>query len=321
MDPQHFLEPIPNRSSYRCTLCGKIARSRDRSKLLEHVSCVHLNKGLRIGNIILPLCKCDSATSRGYPKHVHCSLCDFVVQSNEFVCMKAHYDVAHAVKRIEPAIICQPLDPITASAAIENETVNSLNHVIDNTEDRRDVSYQCMVETCSFICADSQILRAHERTHGALEKAESSLKFVTIDPDEGIFFVRTTTRGNDYKVHVNMNRKLCSSTQCFNGNTLICRHIRSLSVARNAVEGIHHSIDDDLDDSSASNSRSIIKRMISEEKRSEILWLYRPQQSAIANHSLLNGPKILLQLEISRFFQLIQIELTLKLSLLGSMIK
>lgn len=269
------MEYIPSKSSYKCILCGKISKSRDRSALLKHIIRMHLEKALHWGHVNTPLCECNMPSNGGNPKHFHCHLCVFVVKSTEGDLLKHHFESVHGIQRKHTIIIPDPVEEPCPSAI--SETVASLDIMLDEDRDSAETFYQCIVEDCPVICHDSQSIRAHERTHGNAKKADSSLKYMAIDPDGGIFFVRVAPRGCDYKVHVNLSRKYCSGSNCLRDKTLICRHLRSIKVSQNAVEPIFHNIEEEADTSEDTTDDSTInvsiKRIISASKRAEIIAL------------------------------------------------
>lgn len=186
--------------------------------------------------------------------------------------LKHHFKDVHGIQHSCPPIVAASADLTRASHHI----IDSLDSNLEDFDSERTL-YECIIDDCGFTCPSSQELRAHERTHNQMVKINSSLKYSVIDPDEGIYFVRTTSRGNDFKVHVNLSKRTCSNGSCFNDRTLICRHMRSLNVADNAVEAVNHVIEEDEfeaqnDDGIDGNSLHV-KRVIAESKRTQILAL------------------------------------------------
>lgn len=69
-----------------------------------------------------------------------------------------------------------------------------------------------------------------------------------IDEEEGIYFVRSTWKGQDFKVHVNIKTGSCSNTECnlvgFEDSVIVCRHVRS-SRAGNLVDCNFYNLSDE----------------------------------------------------------------------------
>ena len=113
--------------------------------------------------------------------------------------------------------------PSSPALEVDEEDFNEMN-----TSSRR--LYECIHEGCGRRFNSTSELNRHERTHLAANRAWH-LKSFLLDEEEGLFFVRTTTKGQDFKVHVNIKSGTCDNKDCLtskeDGSTLICRHIRS----------------------------------------------------------------------------------------------
>ena len=83
----------------------------------------------------------------------------------------------------------------------------------------------------------SELNNRHEKTHQTVDHSSLFLKSSLIDEEEGICFVRSTLKGQDFKVHVNVKSGECSNSECnliniIDDSLLICRHVRSARLGR-----------------------------------------------------------------------------------------
>jgi hypothetical protein len=98
------------------------------------------------------------------------------------------YESVHGIERRQTGINTEPAEEPRPPAIFD--AIAGLDRILDEEEDSAEIIYQCMVEDCPAVCYDSRSIRVHERTHGSIKKADSSLKFMAIDIDDGIYFVR-----------------------------------------------------------------------------------------------------------------------------------
>ena len=100
----------------------------------------------------------------------------------------------------------------------------------------RQKMFQCIFDGCTSLFRTTSELNRHEKTHQTVEHSSLFLKSSLIDEEEGICFVRSTLKGQDFKVHVNVKHGECSNSECnmirIDDSLLICRHVRSARSGR-----------------------------------------------------------------------------------------
>jgi len=135
------------------------------------------------------------------------------------------------LNRITPTLLAAQTAPNNANNSyLEAEEIDFA------TIGGRKKMFQCILDGCTCLFRSTSELNRHEKTHQTVDHFPLFLKSSLIDEEEGICFVRSTLKGQDFKVHVNVKSGECSNSECnlinIDDSLLICRHVRSARLGR-----------------------------------------------------------------------------------------
>ena len=172
------------------------------------------------------------------------------------------------------AIAPQPANSTSPTLEFDEGDYNQMNN-----SSRR--SYECFNEGCGRRFNSPSELNRHENTHTSTAATLNALKSFLIDEDEGLFLVRSTYKGQDFKVHVNIKSGTCENRDCLtsvaDGSSLICRHIRSARSGNYANCELFNLSEELIENSNFSSEKKVSLRSIQEEAEIDLKPLIAEQ--------------------------------------------